>query len=516
MQLYLYQFSKYRNSTKRPDQADGTQVVGEFKTGYSILHPVVKLSRDVILDKNPGYNYATIPSTGYYYFIRNWVYESGFWLAYLDYDPLASWKPTILQRNYYVLRSSIDFNGDIIDPTYQTRGGSEISVTRVNNQSWLDIDSNGSYVLGVINDVGQSLGAITYYVMAPNEISTFFSRLLSSVSWANISATEISQQLQKALINPMQYVASLTWLPVDRSTIPNLGSGSLKVGWWKMDNGSWSIANAWMSKDFTIPLTIPRHPQAASRGGYLNLSPYSQYTLNFYPFGTITIDSTDIYNASTLYCFLQVEIITGQAVLSISADNNINHAFRKVKAQLGVQIPLGQININLQALAGGASDMVQGIVGASAAAESAPSIVNTGKKLLGDIRQVISTGGYADRTVGTEGIANPMEVAANIGNTAMAALSTAEFRPAAGSFLDAGVAITLVGKFLRVVDNYPSYIGRPLCAYRTLGDLWSQAEQQQISSVFVKCQLAWPSFPNATMQEQEDIASYLNGGFYIE
>lgn len=511
MEITLYHWSKYRNSTKQPpSSAEQVTVTGEFKTGYSILHPVLKLSRTVRFmgSKNPYWNYAYSDTTHYYYFVRNWVYESGFWVAYLDYDPLASWKSQILEKNYYVLRSGDPeaYNGDIIDPTYQTRGGSEISVTQVNNQSWLDIDSNGSYVLGVINDIGQSLGAITYYVMAPNEISTFFSRLLSSVSWANISATEISQQLQKALINPMQYVASLTWLPVDRSTIANLGSGTLKVGWWEMDSGSWSIANAWMSKDFTIPLTIPRHPQAASRGGYLNLSPYSQYTLNFYPFGTITIDSTDIYNASTLYCFLQVEIITGQAVLSISADNNIDHAFRKIKAQLGVQIPLGQININLQALAGGASDMVQGIVGASAAAESAPSIVNTGKKLLGDIRQVISTGGYADRTVGTEGIANPMEVAANIGNTAMAALSTAEFRPTAGSFLDAGVAITLVGKFLRVVNNYPAYIGRPLCEYRTLRSL----------SGFCKCQLAWPDLAGATMQEQEDIASYLNGGFYIE
>ena len=511
MEITLYRWSKYRNSTKQPpSSAKQVTVTGEFKTGYSILHPVLKLSRTVqfMTAKNPYWNYAYSDTTHYYYFVRNWVYESGFWVAYLDYDPLASWKSQILDKNYYVLRSGDPeaYNGNIIDPTYQTRGGSEISVTRVNNQSWLDIDSNGSYVLGVINDIGQSLGAITYYVMAPNEISTFFSRLLSSVSWANISTTEISQQLQKALINPMQYVASLTWLPVDRSTIPNLGSGTLKVGWWEMDSGSWSIANAWMSKDFTISLTIPRHPQAASRGAYLNLSPYSQYTLNFYPFGTITIDSTDIYNASTLYCFLQVEIITGQAVLSISADNDINHAFRKIKAQLGVQIPLGQININLQALAGGASDMVQGIVGASAATEASPSLVNTGKKLLGDIRQVISTGGYADRTVGTEGIANPFEVAANIGNTAMAALSTAEFRPAAGSFLDAGVAITLVGKFLRVVNNYPAYIGRPLCEYRTLSSL----------SGFCKCQLAWPDLEGATMQEQEDIASYLNGGFYIE
>jgi hypothetical protein len=108
--------------------------------------------------------------------------------------------------------------------------------------------------------------------------------------------------------------------------------------------------------------------------------------------------------------------------------------------------------------------------------------------------------------VGSDDSSSVADVAANAGSAAMAALSTVEYHPASGSYADMHVPITLIGKFLDVVDAYPAYIGRPLCEYRTLSSL----------SGFCKCQLAWPDIAGATMQEQEDIASYLNGGFYIE
>lgn len=522
MQLYLYQFSKYRNSTKRPDQADGTQVVGEFKTGYSILHPVVKLSRDVISGRKPGYNYATIPSTGYYYFIRNWVYESGFWFAYLDYDPLASWKPTILQRNYYVLRCSTDFNGDIIDTTYATTASRTFNRSSSVNYPWMTgVGANGCFVIGIINDIAWE-GCITYYVCSYERTITLFNKLMSSISWANISATEISQQLQKALINPLQYVASLTWLPFDLSDISGLSTDTLKVGWWEIDTGSWNTIrprNALLSK--TVSLTIPKHPKSGSRGNYLNLSPYSSYTLNFYPFGSFELDTTALSGVSTLYLHIACTLTTGEAVLYLSPTTDHRDAFRVSKGQLGISIPTAQININLASITSGASLITAGLAGASAASSAMTGSPNLGKipantqnpnaararaaMLRGEID-------YA----GSDDSSSVADVAANAGSAAMAALSTVEYHPASGSYADMHVPITLIGKFLDVVDAYPSYIGRPLCAYRNLGDLWSQAEQQQISSVFVKCELAWPSFPGATMQEQEDIASYLNGGFYIE
>jgi hypothetical protein len=160
----------------------------------------------------------------------------------------------------------------------------------------------------------------------------------------------------------------------------------------------------------------------------------------------------------------------------------------------------------MQSLAGGFTQTLGGVAGAAAAAAAAPSVVSTGKQLINDIRYVAQTGDYALRGANTAGISNPVEVAANIGNTVTAALSNVEFRPAAGSYLDWDQRIVLTGVFLPITAGYPAYIGRPLCAYRTLRSL----------SGFCKCQLAWPDLAGATMQEQEDIASYLNGGFYIE
>lgn len=509
MEITLYRWSKYRNSTKQPPfSAEQVTVTGEFKTGYSILHPVLKLSRTVQFmgAKNPYWNYAYSDTTHYYYFVRNWVYESGFWVAYLDYDPLASWKSQILAKNYYVLRSSSDYDGNVPDNTYPTTGATPtITVSSISNFPWLDL-GNGCYVMSVINDIGTNMGAITYYVLEPNQMGTLFTKLMSSISWAGISATEISQQLQKALINPLQYIASLQWLPYSSSDILGKTNQELRVGWWTLDSGSWPTISSYSSiATDSFSISIPKHPQSASRGNYLNLSPYSKYEFTMFPFGVFDIDTTDLIGHDTLYGYVDTEPISGVSYLFLSVGSK-NESFRKIKTQIGVQIPLAQIGIDLSSLAGGASDILKGVAGASAVAEAGPGASNVLKRLWNDAKYSFQTGQYADRAAGAEGIQNPFEVASNIGSSTIAALSNVEYHPASPSFEDLQIDITLTGKFLNITSAYPAYIGRPLCAYRTLSSL----------SGFCKCQLAWPDLAGATMQEQEDIASYLNGGFYIE
>lgn len=514
MEITLYRWSKYRNSTKQPpESAEQVTVTGEFKTGYTILHPVLKLSRTVQFmgAKNPYWNYAYSDTTHYYYFVRNWVYESGFWVAYLDYDPLASWKSQILDKNYYVLRSSSDYNGDIPDNTYPTTGATPtITTSNIPNFPWLDL-GNGCYIMAVVNDLGNSSGAITYYVIEPQQMSTLFTKLLSSISWANISATEISQQLQKALINPLQYIVSLQWLPYASSDILGKTNRELRVGWWTIDNGDWPTISSFSSiATDSFSLSIPKHPSTASRGNYLNLSPYTKYQFTMYPFGTFDIDTTDLIGYSTLYGYVDTEPLSGVSYLFLSTGSK-NNAFRKIRSQIGVQIPLAQINVNLAALTGGTSLITAGVAGASAAAASvagSPNLskipANTQNPNAARARAAMLRGeiDYA----GSDDSSSVADVAAAIGNAALAALSNVEYHPASPSFKDLQIDITLTGRFLGITAGYPSYIGRPLCAYRTLRSL----------SGFCKCHLAWPDLAGATMQEQEDIASYLNGGFYIE
>lgn len=519
MEITLYRWSKYRNSTKQPpSSAEQVTVTGEFKTGYSILHPVLKLSRTVQFmgAKNPYWNYAYSDTTHYYYFVRNWVYESGFWVAYLDYDPLASWKSQILDKNYYVLRSSSDFNGDVPDNTYPTTGATPtITTSNMPNFPWLNL-GNGCYIMAVVNDLGTSSGAITYYVIEPQQMSTLFNKLLSSISWANISATEISQQLQKALINPLQYIVSLQWLPYASSDILGKTNRELRVGWWTIDSGSWPTISSFSSiATSSFSLSIPKHPQAASRGNYLNLSPYSKYQFTMYPFGVFDIDTTDLIGYSTLYGYVDTEPLSGVSYLFLSTGSK-NNAFRKVKTQIGVQIPLAQINVNLSALTSGTSLITSALAGAAAggaalgAGSPTPSgvlSVPRGTNNPNAARAAAALRGGELGNIAIEGqSAAASDVAAAIGNAAIAALSNVEYHPASPSFEDLQIEITLTGRFLSITSGYPSYVGRPLCAYRTLRSLTG----------FCKCELAWPDLDGATMQEQEDIASYLNGGFYIE
>ena len=99
---YFWNFSKKGNSTARP--ADGDALALDFlavdQTG--IISPSIRVEH-----ANPTeYNYCRIPDFGRYYYVREWVWDSGTWVASLTVDALASFKTYIGNSDIYVLRSS--------------------------------------------------------------------------------------------------------------------------------------------------------------------------------------------------------------------------------------------------------------------------------------------------------------------------------------------------------------------------------------------------------------------------
>ena len=99
------------NSTQVKDFSKSTwRYEGEFVEPFDILHPVVKLclgANEAGVSYIPrNINYAFIPETSRYYWVRRWEYDSGMWICYLDVDVLATYRNTILTFNAYVNRST--------------------------------------------------------------------------------------------------------------------------------------------------------------------------------------------------------------------------------------------------------------------------------------------------------------------------------------------------------------------------------------------------------------------------
>lgn len=370
----LFEFSKKRNSTARPDITQPGYYEGDIKDDFSPLSFTMTFNRALANATVPKYNYAYIADFGRYYYVTDWIFVKGLWRAAFTVDVLATYKDQILASRQFVTRASSAHNGGIIDTVYSTQGGSAQSTvdqTLSVTEFWGTGYENGTIVIGVIGDSGLNVGAVTYYAMGIGGYRNLMNALLDDISWANISVSEISEELQKALINPAQYIVSSIWLPKDAGDfVVNAGAPqsdivtNIKLGWWSFSiaaggNVARILHNPVTTLDyFRVKkyLDIDKHPQYPALGNrperpWLQLSPYSRYTLTFLPFGSFDLDTTQLYGFTHLGLEMRVHAYTGDATLTISVARDDQGTGEKVisvmNANCGVPLPVGQIALNI-------------------------------------------------------------------------------------------------------------------------------------------------------------------------
>lgn len=376
LEIELYSFDKKKNSTKRPVSGSGWRQDGQLKTPFTVTELAVTFNLGATANA-PRYNYCYIPNLWRYYFIVNWSYDGGLWTAACVEDVLATFKPEIGGSQQYVERSYSSYNPNILDTAYMTRAD---DVTRLYSvlvpstfwgaSAW---GSNGTIVIGVVGASSYSTGAVTYYAMAQNTFGNLMNTMLGGISWANISASEISTELQKALINPTQYIVSCRWYPIVFSGFTQGAPTTfLQLGWWTFNLSGTarilnSVSSAWISRENEF--SIPKNPWKNARTGYMDLSPYTEYYLKFLPFGVFEIDGTELYDMAYMGVHVDVDLMTGSAILKVAAKPFTGsyiweNAFLVTEGQIGVTIPIGQVAADIgkyknALVAGGASALAE-------------------------------------------------------------------------------------------------------------------------------------------------------------
>lgn len=476
--VQLYHFAKRQNSTKRPDSNSGNGqdaiYTGTLKEGSTILTPSIAFKFDQGFSPR-SLNYAHIPTFDRYYFITDWEYREGLWYANMQVDALATWKLYIDQDTEYVLRSAAQSDGNIMDIYYPTKAVPQIIRTTAET-GWVNDMSQGYFVLGIINRDGNALSGISYYVLDQAAMNAFKSALLGSSTWLYDGITEISEELTRALVNPYQYVASCMWFPVEPPTWYH--SAGLRIGWWNLNDVPVDGVGKTPTKIFNGSISIPKHPQAATRGVYLNSSPYSAYYLDFRPFGYIALDAQKLSTTSTLYWQYQLDFINGAATLRLATKADYTDSILVCSAMVGVPIQLAQISTDYLGVAENAIGAYGGAVGA----------------VLSGI------------TMDFSGLVNGFQSSvSSIGNAIRAAAPQASTSGSNGSFAGLSKAMELIGTFQILVDESNESNGRPLCQTKNLGTL----------NGYVVCndpQIELPSTP----QELQAVRQYMVGGMYLE
>lgn len=224
MLVNLYSFSKKTNSTKRPT-GTGTEYHVQLNETSSIMNPILSLKlpqNETFIDKN----YAYIPYFNRYYFINEVTYDLGLWVLSLTCDVLATAKLEIGNSTQYIMRSASEYDGDIIDTAYPVKTEQEHEVVSSGANLWGNSEPcfivsmiGGSPLINPPSEILRNYnGSVIHYVCTHAELYRLTRSLLSNVNLFQIPTSEMSQPLQKQLINPIQYIHSIRCIPFTPET----------------------------------------------------------------------------------------------------------------------------------------------------------------------------------------------------------------------------------------------------------------------------------------------------------
>lgn len=462
----LYAFSKRSNSTLRPS-GNGFVTTCEAHDPVNIMAPLMKFNLSSVID----YNYMYVQNWDRYYWIDSWTYDKGIWLAACSIDPLASWRNSIGNMTEYVLRSSYDFDGDIVDTTYPLQAETEVVQNFLPDWS-VSSGATGCHVVGIVG----ANGLVEYYKIdnLPEFGAYMFGTNPNSTLWDEIIADDPGVQaggypsFMKAQFNPLQYVVSCIWYPF---SIPTSGSkvhvyfGYFDSGYqaYKINRSSYGL--------FSSRIPLHNHPQY-TRGRYLNYAPYTRLRLSALPWGEVDLDTTKFSNKPTNHIYLtaMLDPVTGSTKLYVM--NGDSETILVLVGQIGVTEQLSQVlKDNLATVTGGLS----AIAGVAQAA--------TGN-ILGGIATAVS----------------------GIGNAVTAQypdVSTTGTNGARIAVCPTNIWVTITHQLI-VEEDRPNH-GRPLC------------ERRQLSSLPGYLVISDPdvSIP-ATKDEIEAIRKFMVSGFFYE
>lgn len=479
-------FSKQLNSTKQPSGGASYDCI--LKDDCSMIHPRISLGGNF----NPaGMMYCRIPAFNRYYFVSDWQWIGGAWVASLSVDAMATFKAAIGATSAYITRAdTVFFNETISDAMFPATTEFSVVDTWASTPIWNTSLAEGTYIVGIVSGAADTVGSITYYTMTPGQFSAlksfmfdedFFQDIMGfpDVSSPTELLTSVSPELLKVLFNPFQYIVSAIWIPISVSG----SQENIKFGWWETTvTGGRLSAGAVKVPLHAVTLQLPPHPQAATRGSYLNYSPYSQHTLFVPGFGSFPIDPSFFnlheQNKGTISLEIVLDILTGKALCIVRAGT---HKMGELTGQVGVPVQLAQV----------ASDMLgAGVV----------AINGLSNTVSGAVSGFLS-GGAPGAIAGA--IGKGAEAIYNTINTAMPQLSTSALN---GSF--AGIVdntACLVSKYFRIADPDDEHRGRPVCQIGTIGSY----------SGFVQCAEGDISI-SGTEEERAAIMGYMTSGFFYE
>ena len=521
--IVFYNFNKRPNSTKKPPiSLIGRTIPCSMKTVSSVITPVIEITDPKLGNDIPLYNYAYIQDFARYYFIEDIRYDLGVWTLWLRCDVLATYQNDILNSRQYILRSSSDYNPDLIDTLYNTYINSMRNYTEVkydsdgvynydhSSDTWRSYSyfnrsiSQGCYCIGVI---GNNATGVSYYIMPQVSFQSLLGNLFDAVPSDSGSSSVLEA---KTLANYLQYITYCRWFPL----LPldgNLGTMVRTISFGGKDipvmgpppgavDSFCYMVDETMVDHFRITMTLPRHPQNSDYP-YMSLAPYSEYSLYFQPFGIIPLDSAKIYRCPRIEVHWYVDYCTGSCELQILGVNNDlddDPLIYSAGSQIGVNVPVSDMIVDWK-LGLGMAALSWIKSGTEKISGGQPlSAFGNAHRNMNDVRAAIESA--------PEGNVSLIDTVMNTLGTTMGQIVT---KGSSDSFLAYNMGRPFIfAYFMEQTAHFDERFGRPCCKNLRLDNL----------NGFVLCENASVEFVygNPTVDEQNAAVSMLNSGIFVE
>lgn len=391
----FYNFVKPVNSTLLPT-GSGVEFDCVINTESTITNPAIEL---VLPEGSTIYNrnYVHIPAWSRYYWISEWRYADRKWIAYCHVDVLGSFKTQIGVLSPYVLRSASSYDGNIQDNYYPVK--TEWQTSNVDGVSPWEYGqpTSGCYSVGIV-----SAGGVTnFWLMSHATLNDMMSFILSDQYASEvITALGIAAYPEaKAIIDPLQYIASVTWIPLPLGkTILT----SIKIGYVECPLQV-RYANPSVPVSVSLSFSRPLHPLTTARGNYLNTAPYTRLSLYLPPFGVIDVDTTAAQAAGIITANIKVDMSLGNAALEISAGG---HMLSRICGRVGMPVQLSQViapGYGILSAAGTAAGIAGDIISGNFGGAASAFASGIGNAITGQIPSANTVGsvGSSDALTGT-------------------------------------------------------------------------------------------------------------------
>lgn len=515
----FYKTNKRANSTFIPSGAYLDTMV-TLKENVSVIAPNLIINfHDATITE---YNYVYIAALNRRYFVTEWrSVNATTWECSCAVDVLASYKTDIGSQTHYILRSASEYNGYIADSAYITDASPDITIQKYLNPFVYGAGGDpphavGTYILGIISSSAASQGSVAYYMLNETMMSSFKEWLTSDpAAYFPTGSTwdvDLSEDTLKFLFNPYQYIASLEWFPRGLSTLVQTPADTLtniKFGWWNCPVQAYLIGAADTCKRIITfgPVGISAHRQSATRGEYLNHSPFLTYHFSIPPFGEIDANMDNLTakvieaEYDDIYLNVVFDLISGNAyIVSSLTAGDIHNDLHILSAETKISVPVTVASVltnstaaelaNTRMIANNASMFLNDAAGVIGAFKSGRKM--EGVSALGNIGVDLLNAGINMKTAAYDGFALRSPTVQIFGNN--------------GGRLTFDREWYVIRTEANLVTEYNTEIGRPLYAPRQINTL----------SGFIQCTGASSTVSTATLQESNLINEFLNGGFFYE